>query len=540
MFMADSDLLARAKALQAQKMSSGSSDLLARAKALQAQKLQGQTQTPEQDTSALGAAALGAVQGATFGNAPKIASALANYPEPGMPMQDQIDPKTVENQITQYENQAIKQHPVAYMGGNLAGGFAVPIPGAAESAEARGVTRLAMGAGAGAVQGALQNPGQTADAGDELLARSKNALQGGVTGAVLEGGSQALQGMGSKLKSQGLIKLIGGTASQRDKILENKQLPKIEKWLNDHGLTKMGTTTEKVAKKAESATQETGQTIDNIYNSVTNDINKMAPEAKQAIEDSKLSAREIGTEFLNEQEQKLGAGHAEGKQTLGKLRSEVKDNLIALEPKKTVEKTIGVIKTDALGAPIHTTEKVVENLPTETSLEKIRKYRESLDDKIGEAWTKKEPGPFYDALKDLRTKLKNKMDNRIEKLDQMVGDQRTSQLKVLNDKYSTGLQVKNIARKQVARDMGKALGGSGLISGVAGMGTTAYELARGEDPLKAIGKGLATTAGIHYARKYGAGASYQTGKALQNLKNLSPQRLQQMVNSPWMNMNKSP
>ncbi len=83
----------------------------------------------------------------------------------------------------------LKEHPVASIGGAVAGGMALPIGAASQAATLPG--RMAAGVGVGAGQGAIYGVGSSPDIGN-VGEMAGNAATGALTGAAIGGGAPAV------------------------------------------------------------------------------------------------------------------------------------------------------------------------------------------------------------------------------------------------------------------------------------------------------------------------------------------------------------
>jgi hypothetical protein len=416
------------------------------------------------------------------------------------------------------------EDPLAYGAGTVAGGAAIPIPGATVAKGGTMLTRAAKAVGTGAGLGFVANPGET---DDQLQARLDQAKMGG---ALAAGGSalgKALSGAGSALKAgrqQLAFKLAGARKAHMKDIAKFKIGDDLEKFMQKEGMLKPGQTFETALEKSTAIVDDAGKQIGQTYKSVTDDLSRLAddsPEIAKALDKTKLTARDVAAEVLRKARQEL-RGTAEGNKALGQLRSEMK-NLASLDRRRTEVNT--VMKPGKFDYASGTREMIPVTTKTtkvpETPFEEILNYRKSLDDIAGYNKTFNESKTGQKALKIARNVIKEKLDKRIadvEAVSKLAGGDsgdRLKRLKELNHRYRMARNVQKMAEDRAAGEAAKA--NLGLLETIAGTGYAASEIARGEDPLKAIGKGIVGGIALRQARKYGPGIGYQTVRGAEAL-----------------------
>jgi hypothetical protein len=273
-------------------------------------------------------------------------------------------------------------------------------------------------------------------------------------------------------------------------------------------------------------------------------------EVKQALDATKVTGRQLAADVLKEARKEL-RGTAEGKKALGQLRSEMR-NLASLDKRKIAYKTetVPTMTRGSLGELVEGTKQVTTKIETspETPFEALLKYRQSLDDVAGYNKTFNESKSGQKALKIARGVIKEKLDQRIDNLDsiarRMGGDaqQRTKDLKALNERYRLAKNVNTMAKDRAAGEAAKV--NLGLLETITGAGIAGGRMAQGEDPVKAIGTGLVGGIALRQARKYGPGLGYQglvLGEKLAAPARALGRGMQQIptqgVVSPWLIMN---
>lgn len=482
-------------------------------------------ETPGEQFSGAESALQGFGQGASLGYIPEAQAAL----EVGL---DKILPESLGGQRNLKLREALKQwrgrdaaiateDPFTYGGAMVAGGATIPVPGMGVAKGGTMLTRAAKVAGTGAGMGFIANPGEV---DDQLEARKNQALTGGVLSTVGAGLGKALSGAGSALKQgrqQLAFKLAGARKAHFKDIQKFKIGDDLEKFMQQEGMLKPGQTFETALDKSTAVVEDTGKKIGSVYRSVSDELRTLAddtPEIADALKQSKLTARDVAASVLKTARQEL-KGTAEGKKALGQLKSEMK-NLASLDKRSTnvTSQTVPTGKIDyATGQPImKTVTTKTTNIP-ETPFEEILKYRQSLDDIAGYNKTFNESKTGQKALKIARNVIKEKLDQRIasiEAVSKMAGGDavdRLADLKKLNHRYRMARNVQKMAEDRAAGEAAKA--NLGLLETIAGTGYATAEIARGEDPLKAIGKGIVGGIALRQARKYGPGIGYQTVRA---------------------------
>lgn len=419
------------------------------------------------------------------------------------------------------EKAIVTEDPLAYGAGTVAGGAAIPIPGASVAKGGTMLTRAAKAVGTGAGLGFVANPGET---DNQLQARIDQAKAGGALAAAGAGLGKALSGAGSALKAgrqQLAFKLAGARKAHMKDIAKFKVGDDLEKFMQQEGMLKPGQTFETALEKSTAIVDDTGKAIGQTYKSVTDDLHALAessPEVAKTLQSTKLTARDVAADVLRKARKEL-RGTAEGNKAISQLRSEMK-NLAALDKRSTTvtSQQVPTGKIDYMtGKPEMKTVTTKTTKVPETPFEEILNYRKSLDDIAGYNKTFNESKSGQKALKIARGVIKEKLDQRINDVERVAkaagGDPggRLELLKKLNHRYRMARNVQDMASDRAAGEAAKA--NLGLLETIAGTGYAASEIARGEDPLKAIGKGIVGGIALRQARKYGPGIGYQTVRA---------------------------
>lgn len=181
----------------------------------------------------------------------------------------------------------LEEHPIATIGGELAGGLALPVGAAARAATMPG--RIAAGAGMGAAQGALYGAGSSPDltnlpqvAGNMAAGGAVGGLVGGVAPPLVEGASQLL---GAAARKSGIPQAIAGLrnpegtaagvvadALRRDAAAGSGGLDQYaQRYALSQGQPVVaadlgGDATRRLARTASNLSDEAGQTLNNTVN----------------------------------------------------------------------------------------------------------------------------------------------------------------------------------------------------------------------------------------------------------------------------------
>lgn len=164
------------------------------------------------------------------------------------------------------------------------------------------LARTAKSAGVGAGLGAVQNPGELAEDDDQVNARLRQAVTGGLFGA---GGEIIGSGLGAGFKKLGelpgkmksaasgkAIKSAGGMLKDYRRLLGKNRVEEVGEFALKEGYVRPGDTFEDIAQRTTEALNKTGQEIGEIYqntkpvvqnkedlvSSLTKAINKEAPK----------------------------------------------------------------------------------------------------------------------------------------------------------------------------------------------------------------------------------------------------------------------
>ena len=371
------------------------------------------------------------------------------------------------------------------LGGGVVGALATPIPGMGAGKGVLGA--LGAGARGGAVQGLMQNPGDTEGKIDPVQAKERveNAgsgmLVGGATGAGTALTGKALKAIANSPESLKTLAqdsaLKGSGAMLKDfRSLEGKgKTAELGQYMLDNNLIKAGDTVEDVATKAGAARKDAGSQLEGLYKKAVSKFQEGPGEAP--LFDAGFNPVRDKDQMLSEVSKAMG--NQEGKKSaLTRLGSYI-DQLAEDHGDKILDP------------------KATQDIKTEM-------------DKVA-GWARnpltKEPAT-EGAYKEARRIISKKIDSEIERLGDGAS---VKALKQANSDYGNAKQVETIASDKVNREMANRrvsltdtiAGGGGLAAGAAAGSLLGgdQQHAAGE----AVAGGLLAAGVNHLGRKYGPG-----------------------------------
>jgi hypothetical protein len=459
-----------------------------------------------------GGAALGAIKDAATGSLPSSDSILKDY-------LSSRDKALAAQELSQ------KNQPISSGLGTIAGAIAAPVPGfGALSAETK-LGKVGIGALKGAAIGAVSNPGdQTGKINPvQLDDRLGDAMIGaplGVAGEGLAKAAEKLPDAITSLRRYFTAKELGANTGQMKQLLrdlpggDKMRLDRVEEFLNEKGLLNTGKTFSDIADGTKAARDETGKQIGAVYSNLQNEIQKLPPEMTAKLDETALHGPDLANEFLAQEKERLGK------------------DVFGQETHKSLSKVLGT--ADQPGS--------LTKLGPNASLPDLVHYRASVDDAIN--WSKRssEMAPAEQSYVRLRNFLNDKINARINALDQTVGSANTSALKKLNADYADASLTSKIAEATKAREMAKNM--LGFTSAASGALYGGYGMAHGESAPEAIAKGLAVGAAMRGANIYAPGLLYSAARAVEpkagKIANYfeTAQPGARMIASPWLEMMK--
>lgn len=401
-----------------------------------------------------------------------------------------------------------QQAPLSYGAGQLAGSLATPVPGSGLIKGAGIGAKLGKAALGGAISGAAYNPGDVEGeiSGLQLGDRFEQGIKGGALGAAAQGLGMGVQkgldkwatkGAGlEKASNMSAVVQAGAQKGDIKKLMNKNQIDRVGKFLKDEGLVGAGKTYEDVYQGTGKILKEEGPKIGQIYSKVQAKIDD--PKFLSTLNDNQIErlnktnlsatqiASELSSKFTNELKGKAG-----GKTALSRINTELE--------------TL---------AELGDNPNIIELMETRKSYDDLINYDRSVQDM-----------PLAQKyLKKTRDAIQQKIDDRINSLDNVVGGNDLGALKKANARYAGAATANNIAKQKVAGEESKMLLGlPELMVGTSVAGIDGARQLMGGDVgglAESGAKGLLAGALLKGARRYGPGLT-TTGlglasKAVQN------------------------
>lgn len=402
----------------------------------------------------------------------------------------------------------------AQVGGGLLGAVATPIPGGPARSLLGAIGR---GVGVGAVQGALQNPGDAEGVVDpvQLGARAENAKTGAVIGGVSSAaaglakkGLDALANSGETLKKIGrtqAVKASGAMLKDFRQLMGKDMADDVGQFALDKKLVQAGDTYESVAQKAEALNSDAGSRLKQIYETAKKsipsaleasgkDIDKLSDDEFFAMAKTGFNPLRDGESIIEAAKDKLGDAVG-AKSALRRLSNYLKTLTVKYGDTTLDPKTANDIKS-AIDLEINYSRNPLSREPdVETAMSAARKF------------------------------LAKKIDDHIAFIGKFSGDPKAAEaLREANRDYGYSKQIMNMASDKVARESsnrmfgltdtiaGSAGGAAGAVAGsVLGDKHDAIELS-------ALGA-LVGGAGNKLARTYGNAALASGTNKMGNIAN---------------------
>lgn len=457
---------------------------------------------------------------ALAGYAPQVGAAVGGLiPDPGAAQDEELraqgfkvseQPGYTERRdaLIQRQEGLQKEASGAYLAGQVGGALAsAPMLTRSLGLGGKGVGALMK---AGAVEGAIQNPGDVEGQVNplQLKERAQGAAGGaataGVMGAVakpLGVAAKALQPESLKaFGAQKAFKSAGPILKDVRKAAERGRIEKVGEAMIRHNVVKPGATFEDIAEHSNQLKEEAGSAIGNLYKKADDEARAIAaspvaglsPEKQLAFDATELSptmiADGLDAKFAAELK-----GRPEGAKTLASIRG-VLDDL-----KMNGEKT---------------------------DIATLQRFKEDLDDQI-----KYNRGLLEEPLRKqylfhIRDEIKNKIQSRIDALDGVLGSSKLKDLKDANDAYGTWAEVSRISKDRVNRESAnRMMSLTDTMAGVGGgVGGAITGGLLGGDPESALkgaaigaGAGLLNKGGRLYGNPILARGAYGLGSALDQL-----------------------
>jgi hypothetical protein len=355
--------------------------------------------------------------------------------------------------------------------------------------------RSSQAAAGGAIQGAIQNPGDAEGVVDltQIPERIQNAKTGAALGAVAQVGTEAIkkgaQVLGSAPKamerwSQGkAFKSAGAMLKDFRRAFGKDRVEVLGQEMFDSGLAKPGMTFKDVAEKSSKIKEEVGNQIGAIYDKIGSNVQL------------KVDAQKLGSELIN------AASDSKIRPTIGRGPYDTK---------------IQEVVSDIVSDP--------------TKLSDIRHLNDligQVDDHINHAKTMGDLPAAQQGLMKIRQHLRNTVNQIAEQTGRLSNDPKMGKkLLELNKRYGNLSEISTISKDRVARESANQFFSlTDKIAGVGGAAAagTAGALMNGD--IDNAGKGLAIGAGFGLLNKgsrlYGgpiaASAANKAGRMVQSI-----------------------
>jgi hypothetical protein len=446
------------------------------------------------DTEAL---RVGAEKGISFGARPFIAGTGAaigmgaGLLAGGIPIGQAWDEAKNEFGVARQEaideqERLAKRSPLTSLAGEIGG--AVLVPGSALKAITRGAKGFTAASRIGAAMGAGQALGEAHDLNEGLKTVGTGAvlgLGGEAIGKTVGAGVNAIQRKLESASTNNVIKASGGMLKDFRKIFGKNLQNDIADTALSEGVVKAGDDVGSVAAKAAEKANQYGEKIGSVYSQVDQHLKDpkflagLNEAQVKALSDTSLNsvamAQELSTKIGNDLK-----GIAGSSGVVPKIQSEL-DTLAQLGP--------------------------------DPNMKDLVTYRRSVDNLINFDRSIKDQPLLAQQLVKIRNSVNDKIKNRVDAVDSIIGGELGQVLRQSNTKFSHLTQVEQMASDRVLREeSNKALGlrQSILIGGGASAGAAASP----EDRVKGAITGAALGASLKTVERYGPAILAQAENAL--------------------------
>lgn len=371
------------------------------------------------------------------------------------------------------QRQLAQEHPGSYLAGELGGSLLVP--GGAIKAATGGAKGFLGAARLGAVMGGARAVGEAENLKEGISQVGTGIVLGAASEAAARGAGKAKDFIAQKLQKaaeSNVVKASGAMLKDFRRIFGKGKEANLADTAFKENIITIGDDVASIAKKATLKADQYGKAIGESYKAaeaaISNPENlaKLSKEQVTKLIRSDLNPKEIADEFLKKANEEL-KGIAGGPQVLNRLQTELA---------------------------------VVKDLGESAGIIELNNYRRSVDDLINYSKQANEMTLIQDKLLDLRNFIKNKIEQRIDVIDDIGGSQIGRGLKEANRRFSDLIEISKIAKDRVFReDANKAFGlrqsittaGGGIIGGVLG------------GDLESAAKGAAAGYSLKTIEKYG-------------------------------------
>lgn len=409
------------------------------------------------------------------------------------------------------EGQSLQEsNPVAYIGGGIGGSIASGIAiGGALNAASKGAQAATIGSRAltaaktGATVGAIRNPGDTEGEVNplQLQDRALNAGKDALTSVAIQGAGEAIGAAAKAVKDSPKVikawsqikayKASGAMLKDFRKSFGNRKVSEIGQTMIDKKIVSMGDDVADIAKKADLAKEDVGQSISKIYEDADDVLSTVDPKNLNPDQVRALTVSEVD---------------------LGNFANAYKADLLkrfkGLSGSSTVVSRISKELDDIA-------------VNGKVSLKKLQEVRRSIDEQINFSKSTQELKGVQEELLGMRSKLQDIAKQRLVAVDKVTGGNAARSLVKANKEYSNLAEISKIANDRVARDSSNAA--FGLRERISGGAGAVVGGMIGGIPGAAVG-GVVGSITTKLARNYGtpfvAIASNRAARALENNKAL--------------------
>lgn len=357
---------------------------------------------------------------------------------------------------TQRRDQYIKEgqqladeNPYSSMAGNIGGTIATGIATGGGLSKLLGNTaraatfggRAAQAARAGAVVGAIRNPGDTEGEISPLqpLERIKNAGTDALTGMVFQGGIEGLGKAGGVIKDAGknlktyselkALKASGARLKDFRKAFGKGKASALGKEVIDEGIVGIGDDIGDIAQKAKKAASESNARLDDVYTQADEVLSQSAGPVNFQVNLKNVADKLRGT-----------------------LKTKYANSLDGDEVIASVEKELEKISSKR-----------------DITFGELRKLRQSIDEKINHSKLKQDLPAYQEELSNLRNLIQDEVKT---KLGNVSPELKKTFIRE-NKKLSNLIEISNMAKDKVSRETSNAsfgmrerlAGGAGAIVG---------------------------------------------------------------------------
>ena len=429
-------------------------------------------QAVESIPEALPSALKGAEQGTTFGFADELGGAIGAgleglSPTSQLPEESKLD--YIQRMYAEYRDaarnrykQAEEANPVAYMAGDIAGGFLLPgaaAKGLTSGAQSLGAKSLAkIGAGVGAATGALEGAGRT-----EADLFSEEGTIDAATGAALGGTIGGIAGkIGSKFTPQALQDAFKKAAQDA----------------NISGLKAIGATGSDFADELKINTSKRGG-LGSAKGTGTTLIDQNVLKLKQSPAELKdaivAKMDEVATKQMSPTAKKLDELSKNASEDLFDAPLESFAQNVAIDAADVANSARYAKASDA---PIYdsmaiTRDKVFQDVESALNgsnpIEALVNIKRQIQSQIN--WGDTQSAPYNQYL----SKIQSHLNGLIDGMSQQIDPQLAQQMKNANKTYSNLINANDIAGKSLAKDIAEdsfspsftELMGANLISNIS-------------------------------------------------------------------------